>query len=140
MSPISTGHKWAAGYGNTSGLKDIERDVPTFLGKPFYVHGQGSWDEGITHMRADKLIATTGFQRFTLIADLMSDVQYNYIQSTYTPGGTGLSAKMTVRTLNRSGNFANYNAVLQLPKKSDLQRIWNAYRSVALLFIVEDAL
>lgn len=140
MSPIATGYKWAAGFSNTSGLKAIERDVPTFMGKPFYVHGQGSWDEGITHMRADKLISTTGFQRFTLIADVMSDVQYNYIQATYSPGGTGLSAKMTVRTLNRSGSFANYSAVLHLPKKSDLQRVWNAFRAVPLLFIVEAAL
>ena len=140
MSVLLQGYQWSAGFNNAAGLKDVEVDVPAFLGKPFYIHGAGSWDEGIVRPRADKLVTITGFQRFAWTADVMSDEQYNYIQATYTPGGTGLRAKMTVRSRNRSGSFANYSAVLVLPKKSDLSRIWNAYRDVTLGFIVEAAL
>lgn len=139
-TPILQGYKWAASFDNATALKNVEVDVPVFQNKPFYVHGQGSWDEGIARVRADKLISVAGFQSFIWIADIMSDEQYNYIQATYTPGGIGLSAKMTVRTLNRAGVFANYNAVLRLRKKSELERIWGAFRNVPLAFLVEAAL
>lgn len=139
-TPIFQGYQWAAGFNNAAGLKAVEMDVPVFRNMPFYVHAIGSWDEGVARARADKLVTIGGFQRFAWGVDLFGDAQYNYIQSTYTAGGTGLSAKMTVRTLNRAGAFANYSAVLILPKKTELERIWNAYRSVVLQFVVEAAL
>lgn len=139
-TPIFQGYKWAAGFDATSLLKSVEVDVPTFQNKPFYVHALGSWDEGVTRIRADKLVGINGFTLFTWTADIMSDEQYNYIQANYTAGGNGLSGKMTVRTINGIGDFANYNAVMRLRKKSDLERIWNAYRNVPLSFVVEEAL
>lgn len=137
-TPILQGYQWATGFNNANALKPVEVDVPTFQNKPFYVHALGSWDNGILRTRGDMTVGSYGLQRFTWVADLMSDDQYNYIQAK-SPGGTGFSVKMTVRTRRGSG-FSNYSAVLQLPKTSELTRIWNAYRDVPLLFIVEAAL
>lgn len=136
---LLTGYQWASGFNNAGALLAVENDVPTFRNKPFYIHALGSWDEGILRARADKTVIATGFNRITWIADLMSDTQYNYIQAK-SPGGNGYSVKMTIRTLTRASAFANYSAVLQIPKKTDLDRIWNAYRNVALVFIIEAAL
>lgn len=136
---ILQGYQWATGFNNASALKSVEVDVPTFQNKPFYVHAMGGWDGGLLRPRGDKTIGVYGFQRITWIADLMSDAQYNYIQAK-TPGGNGFSVKMTIRTLNQASVFANYSAVLQLPKKAELDRIWNAYRNVALVFTIEAAL
>lgn len=137
--PILQGYQWASGFNNASGLVSVENDVPAFQNNPFYVHALGAWDEGIVHTRGDMTVGVYGFQRVTWIADIMSDVQYNFIQAK-TPGGNGLSVKMTIRTLSQASAFANYSAILQIPKKNDLERIWGAYRNVALLFIIEAAL
>lgn len=132
-------YQWASGFNNAAGLVAVALDVPTFNNMPFYVHSLGSWDDGILRNRADKTLGRYGYQRLTWIADVMSDTQYNYIQAK-SPGGNGFSVKMTIRTLTQASAFANYSAVLHLPKKSELNRIWDAYRSVPLLFIIEAAL
>lgn len=136
---ILQGYQWASGFNNVAGLTSVENDVPSFQDNPFYVHSLGSWDEGIIRGRGDMTEGAFGFQHTTWIADMMSDVQYNYIQAK-SPGGNGFSVKMTIRTLDQASTFANYSAVLHIPKKSNLDRIWNAYRNVPLLFTIEAAL
>lgn len=138
-APILQGYQWASGFNNASGLVAVEVDVPSFMNNPFYVHALGAWDEGVVRTRGDMTLGAYGFQRPTWIADIMSDVQYNYIQAK-TPGGNGLSVKMTIRTLNQASVFANFSAVLHLPKKSDLERRWDAYKNVPLVFVIEAAL
>lgn len=136
-------HQWIGGFNNAATLKTVSDDVPTFQGQLFIVRSK-KIDPGILRVRADGAIAVTGFNTLTWLADGMSDEQYLYIQSTYTPGGTGYSANMTIRTLTGypSGvaTFANYNAILQLPKRSDQQDILNAYTGVALTFRIVAAL
>lgn len=135
-------HKWVSGFNNAGSLVSVENDVPSFQGMPFFVRSNGpgtGWDGGILRDRGDMTVGRYGFERFTWIADGMSDTQYNYIQAK-SPGGTGYSIKMTVRTLNRAGSFANFNAVLRIPKKNELDAILNAFTGVPLLFIVEAAL
>lgn len=136
---ILSGYKWASGFNNAAGLVAVELDVPTFQNNPFYVHALGGWDEGILRTRGDMTVGSYGFQRPVWVADLMSDTQYNYIQAK-SPGGNGFSVKMTIRTLNQASAFANYSAVLHIPKKSELERRWDAYRRVSLLFTIEAAL
>lgn len=138
-APILQGYQWASGFNNAAGLASVETDVPTYMNNPFYVHALGAWDEGIVRTRGDMTLGVYGFQRVTWIADVMSDAQYNYIQAK-SPGGNGLSVKMTIRTLDRASAFANYSAILHLPKKSGLERRWDAYRDVPLVFIIEAAL
>lgn len=134
------GYQWATGFNNVPGLKAVEMDVPTFRGKPFYVHALGAWDPGVVRMRGDGTEGTYGFKRPTWLADVMGLAQYNYIQATYTPGGIGMSAKLTIRTRNGQDVFANFNAILYLPKKSELQRRWDAYRDAPLVFSIREAL
>lgn len=148
-SIIYQGYQWAVGFDNEAGLTPIEDDVPRFRSNPFYVHSLGTWSDGILRYGADGSIDPTGFQTFDLGADILGDNQLNYIQATKTPGGTGLSAEMTVRTLfgnsgvpDYTAVFANFNAVLWLPQKADLgqNRIWRAYRNAVLHFVVREAL
>lgn len=136
---VLSGYQWASGFNNAGALTAVETDVPTFQNNPFYIHALGSWDDGILRTRGDMTIGRYGFQRVTWVAGLMSDAQYNYIQAK-SPGGNGFSVKMTIRTLSQATAFANYSAVLHLPKKADLDRVWNAYRNVQLLFTIEEAL
>lgn len=146
----TTDHKWAAGFDNEANLKSVELDVPAFQGMPLYVRSNGpgtQQPEAILRPRADSTSAETGFQVFIWMADAMSESQYNYIRATYTPGGTGYTAKMTVRTLlgdsgtpNYTPVFANFNAVLQLPTRSGMSPILNAFTAVPLRFVVKEAL
>lgn len=136
---ILLGYQWAAAFDNAAELAAVETNVPTYRSRPLLVR-DAPFDDGLIRGRADKLSETTGFQTFDWIFDLMSVAQYRYIQDTYTVGGTSYSGKLTVRTRDRDGAFANYNAVLRLPKGSELTRFRDCYRDVRLHFIIEEAL
>lgn len=136
------GHKIAAGWNQAGSLAYIEDAVVWYQGKPLIIRSRGGWDEGIERDRADKLSTITGFQIFEWAAPVMGANQYDNLQDTYTVGGTSLRGKVTVRTrsINDDDTFANYNAVLVLPKRKDLERKFDAYLNVKLRFIVEAAL
>ena len=140
---MSSDHKWAAGFNNAAGLALVSSDVPSFQGVVFRVRSK-PLDEGIVRTRGDKTAGVYGFQTVIWYVDAMSDQQYLYIRSTYTPGGTGLSAKMTIRTLTGypSGvaTYANFSAVLHLPKRAELDDILNAFTGIQLRFVIEAAL
>lgn len=145
-------HKWAPGWDNAGSLVAVEDALPFFQSRPCYVRSNGpgtQQPQGILRQRADGLIVETGKKVFIWIADVMSDVQLEFIRKTYTAGGIGYSAKMTVKTLvgdsgspNYTPAFANFNATLQIPSRADLQggAILNAFTGVPLRFIVEEAL
>lgn|SRR5574341_428623 len=139
---MAQGYQWATGFNNAAGLANVETDIVEYRNQPLIVSGRGTFDEGIIRSRSDKTAYATGFNSFTWFISVLGEDQYDDIQSSYTPGGTGYSAKMTVRTRNRSGDFANYNAVLRLPKKSELERIRGqaGFRNVELRFLIDSAL
>jgi hypothetical protein len=136
-------HQWVAGWNNAGTLANIESVVPTFQGIPFAVRSK-RMDPGILYTRGDGSVASRGFPIIIWIASGMSDQQYSFIQSTYTPGGIGFYARMTIRTLtgypSGTATYANFNATLHLPKRSELQDIINAFQDVELVFTVDAAL
>lgn len=136
---ISQGYQWIDGFNNAAGLTAIEDDVPVYQHFPLIVR-DAPFNDGLLRPRADKLRETTGFQTFDWLIDILGEAQYRYIQDTYTVGGTSYSGKMTVRTRDRDGAFANYSAVLHLPMIPELRRQRDAFRDVVLHFVVEEAL
>ena len=142
--------QWAAGFDNEAGLVDVSADVPAYQSVLFTVRSVGPGaqkPEGIFRPRADKMTAETGDKVMIWVADGMIGYQYDYIRVTYTPGGTGYSAKMTIRTLTGYATttpfaaiYANFNATLQLPPRSTLSAILNGYTAVPLRFIIKAAL
>lgn len=136
------GHKIATNWNNAAGLAYIEDAIVWYQDKPLIIQSRGRWDEGIERERADKLSTITGFQTFDWFAPVMGANQYDNLQDTYTTGGTGLRGKVTARTrsMNDDDTFANYSAVLVIPKRKDLERKFDAYLNVKLRFIVEAAL
>jgi hypothetical protein len=132
----------AAGYDAAGSLVNVETGFPTYQGHPLIVQGRGTWDEGVERDRADKLSTLTGFQTFKWLIPVMGVSQYEYAQLTYTTGGNSLRGKVTVKTrsLADDDTYANYNAVMHLPKRADLERKQNAFVKVEILFVVESAL
>ena len=134
------GYQWATGLNNAGGLANIEDDVPRYQGEPFIIQGRGALSSGIIRQRADSSLYTTGLVTFVWIAPIMSEAQYDYIQDTYTVGGNSLYGLMTVRTLNDATTFANYNATMQIPDRSELTRKRNAFQDVTITFTNVEAL
>jgi hypothetical protein len=134
---------WAAGFNNEDSLATIASDVPAFQGVPFTVF-MVTPDPGIMHTDGDVHQVFTGFPIVHWRLSGLADVQFLYIQDKYTPGGTGYSADMTIRTLtgypSGTATYANFNATLNLPKRSDLSPIINAYTDADLVFIIKAAL
>lgn len=132
----------AVGFNSAGSLVNVETGVPTYQGHPMIVQGRGTWDEGIERERADKLSTLTGFQIFKWVVPVMGVNQYEYMQTTYTTGGNSLRGKVTVKTRSVSDDdtYANYNAVMHLPKRTDLDRKQNAFVKVEITFVVEGAL
>lgn len=135
-------YKWVASFNNAGNLVAVQSVVPMYQNKPMIIQGRGNWNLGNVFERADKMTTVTGFGSFFWLIKVMSVNQYDYIQDTYTVGGNSLSAKMTVRTRSKGDDttFANYSAVLRLPKIGDLERRQDAYLNVRLTFIEEAAL
>jgi hypothetical protein len=132
----------AAGYSSAGSLVNVETSFPTYQEHPLIVQGRGTWDDGIERERADKLSTLTGFQIFKWKLPVMSMAQYDYAQDTYTTGSNGLRGKVTVttRSIADDDTWANYNAVMHLPKRTDLERKQDAFLDVEIIFVVHEAL
>lgn len=133
--------KWVASFNNAGNLVAVQSVVPTYQGKPMIIQSRGSW-ESVVRSKANKHSYETGFDIFVWTVPVMGVNQYDYIQDTYTVGGISLSGEMTVRTRSKQDDdtYANYSAVLRLPKQSTLRRKQDSYQNVPLRFIVEAAL
>lgn len=133
--------KWVTSFNNAANLVVVQSVVPMYQGEPMIIQSRGRW-ESIVRTRADKHLYETGFDIFSWLVPVMGVNQYDYIQDNYTVGGVGLSGNMTVRTRSKQDDdtYANYSAVLHLPKQNTLTRKQDAYLNVLLRFIVEAAL
>lgn len=136
------GYKLVAGYNNAMTLVAVETAFPLYQGKPLIMQGRGTWNVGEEFERADKGLALTGYQVFKWLIPVMGVNQYDFAQDTYCTGGTGQSGKTTARHRSKDDDdtFANYNAMLRLPQQYKLQRKYDAYLGVEIVFIVEAAL
>jgi len=129
-------YKLASGYDNEAGFVNVETAFPTYTGRvSFYPRGRGNFDEGIMRIRADGTLYLTGFQSFTWPLHFLSYTQWAYAQTTYCTGGTGLSGKVTVATRLPAGTYANYNAVMILPKLSEADKLFGGIKDAEIKFV-----
>lgn len=132
-------YQWAAGFNNVAGFVTVQSDVPSYQNKPMIIQSRGRFVDGELFERADGVIVTLGESGFSWLIPVMGITQYAYIRAK-SPGGTGYYVKQTVRTRNSLDAFANYSAILHIPRPSDLERRSDVYRNVVLRWIVEAAL
>jgi hypothetical protein len=78
----------------------------------------GNYDHGAFELRGNGTRITSGFALVTWLIGVVSREQHYYLRTTYCGGG--YSGLVTVRTtVGDASTFANYNAVLLLPKDID---------------------
>lgn len=129
-------YKLASGYDNEAGFQNVETAIPAYANRvSFYPHGRGNFDEGIMRIRGDGTTYFTGFQSFTWPLDFLSYAQWAYLQTTYCTGGTGLSGKVTVATRLPGGTYANYNAVMILPKLKEADKLYGGIKKTEIKFV-----
>jgi hypothetical protein len=130
-------YQWASGFGNTEAFVNVEDDVTKYRNKPLIVSGRARFDDGILRTRADLLRYLTGLKSFTWTVPVMSIAQYEYIQTNYTVGGNSFSGRMTIKTRISDDTYADFNAILYLPKQPELTRTrtGDAFQNVTLTFV-----
>lgn len=134
-------YQLAAGNDNEAGLQNVEVVIPAYNQRTtFYPRGRGNYDEGIVRIRADGTAYITGYASITWPLNVLTYTQWAYLQTNYCTGGTGLSGKVTVRTRIPAGTYANYNAVMILPKLSEQDKIFGAIQSTEIRFVHLEAL
>lgn len=126
----------AAGYNNAGALVNIESLTPSG-DRPFHVpDGWSQFDLGVEKIRLDRLSTLAGYPATAWVFAALTRKQYAYLQSTYTSGGASYRGKVTIKTIKADGQtFANYNAVMVLPKLTESQRRGGAYPDVKVQFI-----
>jgi hypothetical protein len=130
------GYQLAAGWNGAGSLVDIQSIIPTGDRRFVAPQGYSGFDEGVLRVRLDKQRYLTGHTSFPWLFDVLTVAQYRYLMATYTTGGNSYSGKVTARTrIPSSGAFANYNAILYLPKLPELTRKYLSYRDVVIQFV-----
>jgi hypothetical protein len=133
-------YKIAAGYDNEAELQNVEYVIPGYSDRiSFYPRGRGNFDEGIMRTRSDGSVYFTGYQSFTWPLDFLSYSQWIYLQTNYCSGGTGLSGKVTVSTRLPNGTYANYNAVMILPKLKEADKLYGGIKGTEIKFLWAEA-
>lgn len=137
MPTYAPWQEYALAYGNNNAasLQSIESITPSGDRGFVAVQGYSSYDEGIVNVRQDGLIYISGYPTAAWVFSALTRKQYQYLQSNYTVGGTSLSGYVTVRTRKEDGTFANFNAVLLLPKLPELNRRRKLYQDVTIRFV-----
>lgn len=91
----------------------------------------GSFDPGVFRIRTDGTLYLAGkpFQRWFF--EVITFAQYTYLQSTYCAGG--YSGKVTVYTRPGTTTYARYNAIMRLPKPSEHEDAFFAFKKHGML-------
>lgn len=128
--PVRFDYQIAAGHNNAAGLTNIESLVPSGNIAFPPPAARGNRNPGITRIRANGVATQSGYPAQVWRMVWLTYEQYAYLKTTYASGG--YSAAVTVRTRFGSGDYANYNAVLNIPYESDLNDVGWGYRDVSL--------
>lgn len=117
---LTIDYKIAAGWNNVGGLTRVSSIVPTddiaFEDPKAY----GGAAAGVAKIRGDGTIYYAGFQSVVWQFGAWTYLQYAYLQSTYCGGLGNLSGKVTIRTRDIGGSYANLNAILTLNAPAQL--------------------
>lgn len=112
-------YKIASGWDNVAGLSSIEGlmiegDICPFT----YPKGIKQFDPGIRKTRADGSDYFVGYPSTRWLFGVMTWRQWTYAKDTFCAGE--YSGQVTIRTRTAGLTYANFNAVLKLPKEIDL--------------------
>jgi hypothetical protein len=112
-------YKIAVGWDNVAGLTTLEGLTVTDDIQPFiYPKGVKQFDAGIRKTRADGTDYFVGWGSTRWVFGVLTWRQWAYIKQTFCAGG--YSGNVTVRTRTSGLTYANFNAVLKLPKEIEL--------------------
>jgi hypothetical protein len=129
---VKYAYKIAAGYNNAGSLVNIETIVPTGDSAFWPPEGYGGYRPGESVVRADGTEYVAGFASTVWHFKRLTRAQYSYLQSTYCGGGW--SGKVTIATRIGATSYANYNAILWLPKPADANRTFIRWIDIDLRF------
>ena len=125
MTVFYPDYQIAAGNNNVAGLVAIESITPAGDHAFFCPRGYGFYNPGDFKIRGTGLMFNSGFPSVTWRFTVMTFEQDYYLRNTIFGDSAAWSGLVTVRTdARREGTFANYNAVLILPKPVELT--WRA--------------
>lgn len=133
-------YQLAVGNNNAAGLAVLEGVTPSGDTRPFlYPQVYPNWDPGTFKTRADGTLYVAGFAATRWVYAVLTKLQVAYLMTTYCNGGW--SGAVTVRLrLGTPSTYANYNAILRLPKFTDTQMQQRYFRDYPLTFTRLEAL
>lgn len=127
----------ASGNNNAAGLQALSSVIGGAAPWPenaLGIRSYGSYDNGTIRIKGDGTIFSSGFPSLIWTLSAITFEQEELIRDTYCSGG--LSGEVTVRTNTDDDYdiFANYNAVLIVPKLSETEPQFRRIRLYEMRF------
>jgi hypothetical protein len=129
----------AAGNDNAAGLVNIENITPSGDNAFYPPAGIGTYNPGDFRMRGDSTLYLAGYASCEWVFRKITRAQLRYLMDTYC--SSSYSGKVTITTKTDNANtYANYNAVMLLPKLVESARNFTIYSDYRVRFIKVEAL
>jgi hypothetical protein len=128
---IAAGNNNAAGLVTLEGTQADAEDYPRTFGT---VRSYGFYDPGLQRVKPSGEKQFSGYPTTSWQLAVVTKAQEKYLRDTYCSGG--YSGLVTVRTTtdNNDDSFANYNAVIWLPKLSEQDWVGRYSRNYVIQF------
>ena len=121
--------QWAAGNDNAAGLVAVNATQPSGERKFPAPKVYTVTDDGLEEIRGNGLIHLNGFGAQVWLFGALTFGHYDYLVTTFCP--TSRSGLVTVRTYySNTDTPANYNAVMLLPKRAELNALLGGFSNV----------
>lgn len=120
--------KIAANWNNAAGLAAWESITPSSDRAFFAPRIFGTYDPGSRRIGTDGLDTFAGYGSVDLLWEAITKLQERYLRETYC--SNGYNGKVTVRLrTDDPDTYANYNAILKLPKLNESANRFNAWQN-----------
>lgn len=125
-------YRIAAGFNNAVGLVNVEK-IAIAGERGFIMQNYGHFNPGAFKVRGDGTLFLSGFGSTSWIFEAITKNQFRYLQETYC--NNGYSGKVTIRTRTDDPDvYANYNAIMILPKLPDLRKVTSGFADNRVTF------
>jgi|SRR6056297_320076 len=133
MAVFQPQYKIAVGNNNAAGLTALESITPAGDNNFAPLRIYWNYNPGDRRIRADGTLYHAGFPSQLWRARVLTKLQWLYLKDTYC--NSGYSGAVTIRTrFGDPDTYANYNAILTLPKEIDTTQTSRVYVDVDLVF------
>ena len=124
----------AVGHNNTAGLVAWESLIPTDDINFLPVRSYGTYDIGDQRTRLTGVPYFGGVEKISFLSVALTRAQFYYLKSTYCGGG--YSGNVTIKArLDDPDTYEEMNAIMRLPKESDMSYRGTAFQDVVIDFI-----